>query len=465
MLHDPSDQVGYAAAKALGRIGPVAIGDDIETLNFLLSVAIRREHVDDYGESRLGTYTRSALCHALAHIGKHLSPSRIADALARWVLLGDDPIPEARQGAALALEELGIQAIHDPSLLYGLKETVKDWHREPDSSVRATLLRVLAQEMPSDGKEFLGMVCLMAREDPAKEVRQTAVSVLSRLYSSLGNDLARQELLRVIHDDPDPSVRDAAYGALVQLGESFYPERPIEILDQEKARRARIRVNLERLLIEDKTRGTTGVLRPAEARGVIEDIIAFLKGNFSLLARDAGLPPEECIEWVQATDYGLTRLKLEVAFEDAVRRHVSSREEARLEAALGLCCQLLEEAIFRDFYVRPKASGLTLRKREDWQRLREELQEFCFRMRKPDRVYEDWEIAGQHLNSARFLVRRMCDPFYDLPRPPLSFQEPPCPEDFRGKLSLLCQKIDKGDTNPFELRVLVDAIWTTPTWE
>jgi len=474
ILEDPSDQVGYAAAKALARIGPTLLevgedggGDSRACLKNLLDAASGLAYTE-HGESKLGPYTRSALCMAVSRIGIYLEPVTIAETLIRHVLLVD-PVPELRSAAAQAVEELGIEMIRDPDLVKALTNTIQERilanksqqdldKTESDSTVRAAILRLLAQDVWASGEEqFLDLVCLAAREDEAREVRCTALQILGSMYSKSGTEAARDALLFACERDPDAVVRSVAHSALVQAEAPIQREQIFDILDATHARRAVVRKNLERLL---ENREMAGILKPSEALGVKEEIIAALRMNFQLQAPDK--PPEELRSWVQVTDYGLTRMQLEVCFENAMMRHISPRDPQRVEAAKGMCAQLMEKAIFQDFYVRPKPVGDALRKSEDWQRAKDEIREFCRYFEKPHMIGQDYAEAEDRLRNALHSLRRLTT--YGLARRPLSYKDPASPPTVREKVKLLRREIDDEETNPLRLKFLLEQIERTPKW-
>lgn len=473
ILEDPSDQVGYAAAKALTRIGPAVLeigeesGEDSRTcLRNLLDAASGLTYTD-HGESRLGPYTRSALCMAVSRIGMYLEPITIAETLIKHVLLVD-PVPEIRSAAAQAVEELGIEMLRDPDFLRALADTIRARieaktpqdldETEADSTVRAAILRLLAQGVWVLGEEqFLELACLVAKEDEAREVRCTALQILGRMHSQSGNKVARDTLLFACEHDPDAIVCSFAHSALVQAEAPVQREQIFDILDAAHARRAVVRQNLEKLL---ETHEMAEIIKPSEALGIREEIIAALRMNFQLHALDK--PLAELRSWVLVTDYGLTRMQLEVCFENAMVRHISSRDAQRVEAAKGKCAQLVEQAIFRDFCVRPKPVGDALRKSEDWRRAKDEVRAFCRYFEKPHMIGQDYAEAEDRLRNALHYLRRLAT--YGLARRPLSYKDPASPPTVREKVELLRQEVGREETNPLCLKFLLEQIERTPKW-
>jgi HEAT repeat protein len=472
-LEDRSDQAGYAAAKALARVGLEALkieGENVrECFQDLLHAACGRAYMDELGASRLGPYTRSGLCRATSRIGVHLAPHATATALVRYVLL-TDPVPELRVAAALAVEELGIEMIRDPGLLQALTSTIRDRAEaktqeervkiEPDSTVRATILRLLAQNPRIYGEERLfELACLAAREDEAREVRLAALQILGQVYKS-GNETAREVLLFACEHDPDPVVRSSAYNALVQIEDPLQWEQIPDLLDETKARRAAVRMHLERMLT-DKTLETS-VLDPAQAAGVIEEIITSLRMNFQLQARTTEKPPEELENWVRVTDDGLTRMQLEAQLEKAVEKHVPD-EQTRSQAT-ALCAFLVQRAILDHFYVRPKPVGDILRRSEDWKRVQDETRAFCRYFAKEHMKGTDYDEAADRLRNARPLLRRLVDD--GLEREPVSCQDLAPREKLSvpQKANRVREELNRAEPNPLLIKHLLEEIWDTPQW-
>jgi hypothetical protein len=238
-------------------------------------------------------------------------------------------------------------------------------------------------------------------------------------------------------------------------------ERTVDVLDSIKARRAIVRANLERLLVDG------GTLTPDEAPDVIGEIIASLRMNFQLQARTTEKPAEELQAWVRATDYGLTRMQLEVCFEQAVERHISSRGPKR-ERALTRCGDLVQEAIWERFYVRPKPVGSTLRRNDDWKRAQDEIRAFCSYFEREHMIGADYAAAEGRLKNALYCLDRLIA--YGLPRYPLSYHDPASREDLaslskvRDKVKRLHAELESVEPSPPLARYLLEQIRGTPVW-
>jgi HEAT repeat protein len=475
VVADPSDQVGYAAAKALSRIGPSAIQvgqrNSHKTSIDLLDAACGRAYRDARGAPRLGLYTRSALCKTVTRVGRMLEPRTITESFIKHIVL-TDPIPELRAAAVLAVEELGFEMIRDPELVEALVRTIQQRMNadapedmaktESDSTVRASILRILAQDpLIHENERLRYLIRLCAKRDESTAVRVAALQILGRTYTSSLDSADRDTLLFSCTHDPSLVVRSSAYNALMRLESPVQEEQIVGVLDSTKARRATIRVHLEQLLIEG------GALSPAEATNVIQEITASLRLNFQLESRVSDKPAEELQAWVQATDYGLTRMQLETHFERAIEKYVPSRGQKRARARL-MCGDLVQGAILDHFYVRPKPVGDTLRRNQDWKQARDEINAFCGYFGQEYMIGTDYAAAESRLKNALACLNRLVTQSPD--KYPCSYQAPAQRADLatlprvRDKVRRLCEELDGAEPSPHLARYLLEQIRRTPSW-
>lgn len=203
LLNDPEDEVRAKAATALGRLG------DRRAVGYLL------EHL----VTDPAPFVRARIAASLGQFGGPEVTDRLVRALgdrAWWVRMRsvqaleqigagaegpllvalDDPDPEIRLRAAVALERLGVPD--------NLVRMIESGERVPEAN--ETLVKLAT----SGAREFLADLVL----HPSRQVRAAAVAAIGRAQR---RDLAG-EVIEIASSDSEASLRTLAFGTLRSLG-------------------------------------------------------------------------------------------------------------------------------------------------------------------------------------------------------------------------------------------------------
>jgi HEAT repeat protein len=212
-LDDPDNDVRRAAIGALAGL----VGTDAALAPRLLPCL--GTVVESYE-----AWTRERIRRLLAET---FAPLLVHDQalLAQVVGMLGAPAWQARQGAAWTLLAMpGGPPAHRLPTLYGL---LQDTRGEEGWPARLTVSALLLNDRDTTLSQHAIAVAVAALDyatqpwynllQKGARVRQQAAQILGQLEPLYRNEAIFARLARVLHEDTNPAVRDAAYGALLRL--------------------------------------------------------------------------------------------------------------------------------------------------------------------------------------------------------------------------------------------------------
>jgi hypothetical protein len=216
-LADGDNEVRSAAVAALA---PLVASDAAIREQFLSWLGFVVEESYAMGKERTGETTRRVLADAYA-------PLLAADPalLARVAAMLDSIAWPARQGAAWAL--IAMPGGPPPELLPKLRGLLDDMRGEESWPNRLQVAELLINDRDRELSSRAIAVALEALDYATQpwyylprsgpEVRKQAATILGRLEPLYRDETIFARLTRVLDEDADENVRDAAYAALLRL--------------------------------------------------------------------------------------------------------------------------------------------------------------------------------------------------------------------------------------------------------